>query len=168
MSAPAPSAGPASAAPVRPVILVADDYPENRRLLYFYLRDRYEVVEASTAEEALELLRQQPVALAILDLNFCDGMSGIEAVETLRREPALARTRALALTAYAYPDDRARCLAAGFDDYLAKPVFKQALLAKLEELIGPPAQVPPPRPDHAGDGAGGAVGQVWITRGREG
>jgi CheY-like chemotaxis protein len=137
---------------------VADDYPENRRLLYFYLRDRYEVLQSATAEEALEIMRAQPVDLAILDLNFCDGMSGIEAIQLMRRDPELAHVRALALTAYAYPDDRQRCLDAGFDAYLAKPVFKPAILEKLAEMLGP---------DAAGDGAGGEVGAVWISRKRD-
>ncbi len=162
MSAPAPRADSAPATPTRPVVLVADDYPENRRLLYFYLRERYEVVEAASAEEALDVLHSRPVALAILDLNFCDGMSGIEAVEQVRREPALAAVRTLALTAYAYPDDRARCLDAGFDGYLAKPVFKQGLLDTIAALIAPPDG------PASGDGGTADVGRVWISRKREG
>jgi CheY-like chemotaxis protein len=154
----APSPSPAPSPAGRPVVLVADDYPENRRLLYFYLRDRYEVLQAETAEEAIELLRSQRVDLTILDLNFCDGMSGIEAIQIIRRDPALAHVRALALTAYAYPDDRQRCLDAGFDAYLAKPVFKPAILEKLAEMLGP---------DPSGDGAGGEVGSVWIVRRRD-
>ncbi len=141
------------------MVLVADDYPENRRLLYFYLRDRYHVLQASTAEEALELLRTTAIDVVILDLNFCDGMSGIEAIGLIRREPALARVRALALTAYAYPDDRQRCLDAGFDAYLAKPVFKPAILEKLAEMLGP---------NPGGDGAGGDIAPdpVWVSRKR--
>jgi CheY-like chemotaxis protein len=142
------------------VVLVADDYPENRRLLYFYLRERYDVVQASTAEEALEVLRGSKVDAIILDLNFRDGMSGIEAIGHIRREPELARVRALALTAYAYPDDRQRCLDAGFDAYLAKPVFKPAILEKLSEMLAPEA---------GGDGAGAdaEVDDVWVSRKRE-
>lgn len=152
------SSSPSAAGSTRPVVLVADDYPENRRLLYFYLRERYEVVQASTAEEALDLLRSSKVDAIILDLNFRDGMSGIEAIGMIRREPELARVRALALTAYAYPDDRQRCLDAGFDAYLAKPVFKPAILEKLSEILAPEA---------GGDGAAGEVEDVWVSRKRE-
>lgn len=142
----------------RPVILVADDYPENRRLLYFYLRDRYEVLHAATAEEAIETLRTQSVDLAILDLNFCDGMSGIDAIQAIRNDAAISDIRALALTAYAYPDDRQRCLEAGFDDYIAKPVFKKGLLETIDKMFGSSA---------AGDGAISDVGNVWISRARD-
>lgn len=141
----------------RPVILVADDYPENRRLLYYYLRDRYDVLNAATAEEAIEILRTAPVDLAILDLNFCDGMSGIDAIQAIRNDAELCTIRALALTAYAYPDDRQRCLDAGFDDYIAKPVFKKGLLDKLDAMLG--ASV-------AGDGAAPGLANIWISRPR--
>jgi CheY-like chemotaxis protein len=142
-------------------VLVADDYPENRRLLYYYLRDRYEVLEAASAEEALDLLRERhdagaPVDIAVLDLNYCDGMSGIDAVQAIRRDPSLADVRTLALTAYAYPDDRERCLEAGFDAYISKPVFKPGLLEKLDRLLGR---------GPSGDGASSEPGTVWISRG---
>ncbi len=146
-----------SVEPRRPVILVADDYPENRRLLYFYLRERYDVLNASTAEEAIEVLRTEPVDLAILDLNFCNGMSGIEAIQAIRADADLSGVRALALTAYAYPDDRQRCIDAGFDDYLAKPVFKKGLLEKLDTMFGFAA---------SGDGAATGYENVWISRPR--
>lgn len=159
-SATPPSPAAPDAAGQRPLVLVADDYPENRRLLYFYLRDRFEVLQAASAEEALEVLREQvrlgqPVPLAILDLNFCDGMSGIDAVQRIRADDALAPMRVMALTAYAYPDDRERCLEAGFDAYISKPVFKPGLLEQIGALLGP---------SPSGDGAGGQPGTVWISR----
>ena len=148
----------AGASARRPVVLVADDYPENRRLLFFYLRDQYEVLQAATAEEAIAVLHEQqqkgtPVDIAILDLNFCDGMSGIDAIQEIRQDPVIAHVRALALTAYAYPDDRQRCLDAGFDAYVAKPVFKPGLLDKLGGLLG-----------DSGDGAAPPADSVWISR----
>lgn len=157
-SAPASANVPSPETFSRPVILVADDYPENRRLLYFYLRDRYEVLHAATAEEAIETLRTQSVDLAILDLNFCDGMSGIDAIQAIRKDPAISGIRALALTAYAYPDDRQRCLDAGFDDYIAKPVFKKGLLETIGKMFGNSV---------AGDGAISDVGNVWVSRPRQ-
>ena len=156
----APNSDSPRSASRRPTVLVADDYPENRRLLYFYLRDRFEVLQTATAEEAIETLRTReaegtPVDLTILDLNFCDGMSGIDAIGVIRQDPALAASRVIALTAYAYPDDRGRCIAAGFDDYLAKPVFKPGLLEKISTLLAMP---------HGGDGAPSSAEGVWVER----
>lgn len=157
-SAPVSANNPSSGASSLPVVLVADDYPENRRLLYFYLRDRFEVLQASTAEDAIEILRTEPVDLAILDLNFCDGMSGIDAIQAIRKDADLTNIRVLALTAYAYPDDRQRCIDAGFDDYIAKPVFKKGLMDKIDEMFG---DVP------SGDGASAGIDGVWISRPRD-
>ncbi|MDX1438722.1 MAG: response regulator [Rubricoccaceae bacterium] len=147
---------PSSQGDTKRVVLVADDYPENRRLLYFYLRGQYEVLQAATAEEAIEVMHDTSVDLVIMDLNFCDGMSGIDAIRVIRDDAAINDVRVLALTAYAYPDDRQRCLEAGFDDYISKPVFKNDLLNKLSTMLGS---------SNSGDGAGPASpDSVWISR----
>lgn len=151
-SAPGPS-------PARPVVLIADDYPENRRLIYLYLRSEYDVEEAPSAEEALERLAAGGIDLVVMDLNFRDGMNGIAAVQEIRRNPATAKVPVLALTAYAYPHDRDRCVEAGFDDYLSKPVFKDAMLKKVAMLIAS-------RRSGSGDGDNGLPDAVWITRGK--
>jgi CheY-like chemotaxis protein len=154
---PSPSAAPASSTDARPTILVADDYPENRRLLYFYLRDAYRILEAESAEEALDLMRREPVDLVIMDLNFRDGMNGMEAARIIREDAALASLPLLALTAYAYPDDRRRCLEAGFTDYLSKPVFKQAMRDKVAALLDASSTA-------SGDGASEPSATLWISK----
>ncbi|MEM1117206.1 MAG: response regulator [Bacteroidota bacterium] len=119
----------------RPTILVADDYPENRQLFTLYLRKHYEVVTAESGEEALVRLAEAPVAAALLDLNYQGGITGFDVVEAIRANPATAALPTLALTAHASPEDRAACLARGFDAYLAKPVLKAEMLAALEQLL---------------------------------
>jgi CheY-like chemotaxis protein len=136
-------------ADARPVILVVDDYAETRRLLYFYLRNEYEVVAVESAEEALAYLREQPADLVVMDINFQDGMNGITATEQIRANPGLKHLPVLATSAYAYPDDRTRFLKAGFDDYIAKPIFKERMLRTVRALLD---QKP-----------GGKRG-VWITK----
>ena len=120
---------------VRPVILVVDDYAETRRLLYFYLRGTYEVVMVESAEEALAYLGEHRVDLVVMDINFQDGMNGMAATERIRTDPTLDHIPVLATSAYAYPDDRARFLKAGFDDYIAKPIFKERMLKKVHALL---------------------------------
>lgn len=119
----------------RPRVLVVDDTPENRRLFYFYLRKDYEVADAASGEEALALLRAIPTDAVLLDLTLGPGMSGLETLAALRADPALAGLPVLALTAHASPADRARCLAAGFDAYLSKPVLRDALLEAVAGLL---------------------------------
>ncbi|HIL57972.1 MAG TPA: response regulator, partial [Rhodothermales bacterium] len=74
-SQPAPRP-PRTGAADRPRILVADDVPENRQLFSLYLRTAFEVVTASTAEEAIATLRSQPFDAALLDINYGGGMDG--------------------------------------------------------------------------------------------
>lgn len=130
-----PRPGTAPAETARPVILVADDSPETRRLLYFFLREEYDVVTVATAEEALAHVAEHPVDLVVMDINFVEGMNGIEATERLRGAAAHRDLPVLAVTAYAYPDDRARFLRAGFDDYLAKPLFRERMLKRVGALL---------------------------------
>ncbi len=132
---PADSKPDAPRAEERPVILVVDDYAETRRLLYFYLRGTYEVVMVESAEEALAYLKEHRVDLVVMDINFQDGMNGMAATEQIRADPELRHLPVLATSAYAYPDDRTRFLKAGFDDYLAKPIFKERMLKKTRELL---------------------------------
>ena len=138
----------ASGATDRPVVLVVDDYAETRRLIYFYLRGEYEVASAESAEEALDYLAEHHVDLVVMDINFQDGMNGMAATERIRANPDLAHLPVLAISAYAYPDDRTRFLNAGFNDYIAKPIFKERMLKKLRMLLD--------GPQHG----------VWVTKAR--
>lgn len=139
--APAPAA--------RPVVLLVDDYAENRRLLEFFLRDRYELRHAASAEEGLEIVKAERVDAVVLDLNLPGGMNGIEAAECIRQDPVHEGIALLAVTAYAYPDHERRCAAAGFDGFIAKPVFKHVIREKLSEVLAARGTAP--------------GGGVWIT-----
>ncbi len=121
----------------RDCVLVVDDYPENCRLLYFYLRSDYDVITAASAEEALELMETREVNLVVMDINLKDGMNGIEAAEQIRHREEWRHIPILAISAYAYPDDRARFLEVGFDDYIPKPIFKERMLRKVRALLEP-------------------------------
>lgn len=143
---PAPDSQPADE---RAVILIVDDYAETRRLLYFYLRNHYEVVAVESAEEALDYLGEHRVDLVVMDINFQEGMNGITATEQIRADEKLQHLPVLATSAYAYPDDRARFLKAGFNDYIAKPIFKERMLKKVRSLL---------------DGGSGSGQGVWISK----
>ena len=119
----------------RLTLLVADDYPENCQLFSIYLRKTYDVVTARSAEEAAERLAAGGVDAALLDLNYQGGMTGIDLIRHIRADPQLASLPTLALTAHASPEDRRRCLDAGFDAYLSKPVMKAEMLEAVEKLL---------------------------------
>ncbi|MES2713162.1 MAG: ATP-binding protein [Pseudomonadota bacterium] len=124
---------PVSAAPRR--VLVVDDNQMNRRVLGTILeRAGHRVLLAKTGEEALDTLDATGVDCVLMDLNM-PGMSGVEAVK-LHRMAALGRRPVpiVALTADATPDAPQRCLEAGFDAFLLKPVEPRLLLEMVDRL----------------------------------
>ena len=119
----------------RPLLLVADDYPENRKLFEIYLGRAYDVVSVASAEAAFERLCQGGIAAALLDINYQGGMSGVDLVQKIRQTPTLAALPTMALTAHAAASDRQQYIDAGFDAYLSKPVMRKEMLAAVEELL---------------------------------
>jgi CheY-like chemotaxis protein len=103
-------------------ILVADANADYRSLLRCYLeRLRYPAPgEARDGEEALYLASTQPFRLIIMEIAL-PKLDGFEVVRRLRENPRPRHAWTVAATAMALPGDREKCLAGGFDSYLAKP-----------------------------------------------
>jgi CheY-like chemotaxis protein len=118
-------------------ILVAEDNPVNQRLVTRLLEKRgYVVVGVETGEEALRALTQAPFDLVLMDVQMPE-MDGCEATGAIRaREQGTdAHLPIIALTAHAMKDDREKCLAAGMDAYLTKPIKPEELYAAIERLV---------------------------------
>lgn len=122
-----------------PLVLVADDYPENRRLFVLYLSKTYRVLAAESGEEVLEMLAacpaDAPVEAALLDLNYQGGLTGFDVLRAIRADARWSGLPTVALTAHASSEDRTRCLAAGFDAYLSKPVMRAPMLETVAGLL---------------------------------
>jgi CheY-like chemotaxis protein/anti-sigma regulatory factor (Ser/Thr protein kinase) len=119
-------------------ILLAEDNPVNQRVAAALLGKRgHEVVIARHGAEALDRMAAEPFDVVLMDVQM-PVMDGLEATRKIReRESALGRhTPILAFTAHAMKGDRERCLAAGMDDYLTKPVEPQRLDEALAALAG--------------------------------
>ncbi len=130
-------AGLAEAAPLnRPHLLLAEDNAVNIQVLTDYLEaSGYALSVARNGYEAVQLARELRPQLILMDIQM-PGMDGLEATRHLRRDPALAKVPIIALTALAMPGDRERCLAAGANDYLTKPVNLEQLVDKIRDLLG--------------------------------
>jgi signal transduction histidine kinase/CheY-like chemotaxis protein len=127
----------AAASPSRHLLLV-DDNPGNQQVLADFLRARgFEVQQATSAEEGLAAARTRRPALVLMDVQM-PAVDGLEATRQLRADPDLRSLPVVALTSLAMKGDRERCLAAGMDDYLSKPVKLTELLATIERLLGAP------------------------------
>jgi len=110
----------------------ADDNPTGRELIREALEDQVaSIIEASDGREALRKMRETPVDLVLLDIQMPE-MDGYQVGHEIRADPALKNLRVVALTAFAMQGDRERALAAGFDDYITKPVTLAKLKAQLD------------------------------------
>jgi len=126
-------------------ILLAEDSPVNQKLAIALLQKRgHQVRVARTGREALDLLDQEPFDLVLMDVQMPE-MDGFEATAAIRRREAVhgGHIPIIALTAHAMKGDRERCLEAGMDAYLAKPIRAQELY-DLVESIPPLASGDPP------------------------
>ncbi len=128
----------ASAAPLAPAalslrILLAEDNVINRALAAAILEKRgHSLVHAATGREAVEAAAQENFDLIFMDVQMPE-MDGLEATHRIRESEKATgcHTPIVAMTAHAMTGDRERCLAAGMDDYISKPLDKDELLALL-------------------------------------
>lgn len=117
-------------------LAVIEDNADNRLLLQAILGDRYDLVEYGTGTEALEGIARSRPDLVLLDISL-PGMDGNEILQRIRRDASLGDLPVIALTAHAMAGDRERFLAAGFDDYITKPIMDEnELFASIARLLG--------------------------------
>ena len=137
-----PVTAPEESAGKMPRILVTDDDSNNRVLVTNILRrSGYQVVIARDGLEATDLFSRGTADLILMDLQM-PNLGGLEATSSIRKLEASSNRRIpiIALTAHAMAGDRERCLAAGMDDYITKPVRSKDLLAKIAHFTAPAAQ----------------------------
>ena len=116
-------------------VLVVDDNRDAANTLALVLdANGYEVATAYDAAAAIDAMRGFAPHAAILDIGL-PGMDGYALARRLADTQDAARPRLVALTGYGTQQDRARALAAGFDDHLVKPVEPERLVAVLDRML---------------------------------
>ena len=108
-------------------IAVVDDNSDNRLIIRTILEDQYEILEYSNGMEAIEGFRTNKPDVIILDISLPE-MDGTEILRRIRDDPKLYDLPVIALTAHAMVGDREKYLAAGFNDYVAKPILDMSVL----------------------------------------
>jgi signal transduction histidine kinase/CheY-like chemotaxis protein/integral membrane sensor domain MASE1 len=125
-------------------ILVAEDNLVNQKVATRFLEKKgHTVVLAESGKKALAAWREQPFDLILMDVQMPD-MDGFEATAAIREEEKSGAKHVpiIAMTAHAMVGDRDRCLAAGMDDYISKPVNANDLFAAINRLMLAASPVP--------------------------
>lgn len=134
-------------------ILLAEDSLVNQKLATSLLQKHgHTVVVAGNGKEAVTALDDQPFDLVLMDVQMPQ-MDGLEATAVIRAKEKRSGRRVpiIAMTAHAMKGDRERCLEAGMDDYVSKPIRAQQLFQTIENLLQPHHTTATPAPAGQGD-----------------
>jgi PAS domain S-box-containing protein len=119
----------------KPLILLADDNEDNINMILDYLQEQgYQVIVARSGSEAIARANEDRPDLILMDIQMPE-MDGLEATRRLRANPGLLQVPIITLTALAMPGDRERCLEAGANDYLSKPISPRELVKTIERHL---------------------------------
>ena len=119
------------------LILVVDDEPSVRAMVHASIRvkaDRYDVVEAGTATDAVQKAQERQPDLVLLDVALPDH-DGFWVCRTLKTQPGTSHIPVIMLTAMGLASDREQALQAGADGYIVKPFSPRALLEELDRRL---------------------------------
>jgi CheY-like chemotaxis protein len=118
-----------------PLILLAEDNEANIATISSYLGAKgYRIMSAKNGQEAIALAKSHQPDLILMDVQM-PVMDGLEATKQIRLDPSLVNIPIIALTALAMEGDRDRCLAAGANEYISKPIKLKQLVHLIQDLL---------------------------------
>ncbi|MBD3183678.1 PAS domain S-box protein [Candidatus Poribacteria bacterium] len=118
-----------------PAILLVEDNEISIKSISAYLSaSDAQIIIATDGKEAIQLVREKKPDLILMDIQM-PGMDGLEAIRIIREDPHINDTPIIALTALAMPGDRAKCLEAGANDYISKPVGMKNLVKSIRKQL---------------------------------
>jgi two-component system cell cycle response regulator DivK len=117
------------------LILIVEDNDKNRKLVRDVLQFKgYQTIEATTAEEGIDLARVEKPSLILMDIQLPE-MDGLTALARLKAEPLTRDIPVIAITASAMPQDLERIRQAGFDAYQTKPISVKEFIGLVEKMF---------------------------------
>jgi len=120
---------------VRPRILLAEDNEANVNTFTHYLEAKgYEIVVANNGREAIDRAKSENPDLILMDIQM-PKLNGLDAIRAIRADGTMRNIPIIAVTALAMPGDEERCLAAGANDYISKPVSLKGLLERIQAQL---------------------------------
>ncbi len=116
-------------------ILIVEDNEKNMYLISFILKKHeYEVIEAVTGEQGVELAIKEKPDLVIMDIQL-PGIDGMEATKRIRASKADGEILIIALTSYVMTGDKEKALEAGCTGYIEKPINPDTILSEIEKYF---------------------------------
>lgn len=117
------------------VILIVEDDPKNLKLIRDLLQIRgYTTLEATDGKQGVDMARAKMPDLIFMDIQM-PVMDGLEAINILKADPITKSIPIIALTAFAMQGDREKCMEAGCNDYITKPLDTRAFVTKVKEYL---------------------------------
>jgi len=118
-----------------PRVLIVEDNPDNMVTVKAIIGKKYEISDTADAKKALKKIMEEKPDLVLLDISL-PKMDGIEVVSIIKSSDEIKDIPVVALTAKAMKEDKEMLLAAGFDDYVSKPIDQKILLDVLKKWLG--------------------------------
>ncbi len=115
--------------------LYIEDQVDSQILFKVQMRGLKDIKYAVSFEEALPLLEQEQFDFIVMDINLQGEYNGLDALKIIHKMPAYQDVPIIAVTAYVLPGDREKFIAAGFNDFISKPIFREKMLESLKKIF---------------------------------
>jgi len=115
--------------------LYVEDQIDSQILFKVQMKELKHIDFAVSFEAALPLLEQNKYDFIIMDINLQGEYNGLDALRIIRRLPGYVHTQIIAVTAYVLPGDKEKFIAAGFNDFISKPILREKLIDSLNKLL---------------------------------
>ncbi|HCY76427.1 MAG TPA: hypothetical protein DHV28_10940 [Ignavibacteriales bacterium] len=115
--------------------LYIEDQVDSQILFKVQMKELKDVKFAVSFEEAQLLLLNHQFDFIVMDINLQGEYNGLDALKIIKTMPAFSSIPIIAVTAYVLPGDKEKFIAAGFDDFISKPIFKEKMIESLEKIF---------------------------------
>ncbi|MCL6495089.1 MAG: PAS domain S-box protein, partial [Ignavibacterium sp.] len=115
--------------------LYIEDQVDSQILFKVQLKELKDIQFAPSFEDALPLLDKYSFDFIVIDINLQGEYNGLDALKLIHKMPGYEKTPIVAVTAYVLPGDKEKFIAAGFDDFIAKPIFREKMIDSLQKIF---------------------------------
>jgi CheY-like chemotaxis protein len=115
--------------------LYIEDQVDSQILFKVQMKELKSIKFAVSFEEALPLLMSNKFDFIIMDINLQGEYNGLDALKMIHQMPGFEKMPIVAVTAYVLPGDREKFIAAGFNDFISKPIFREKMIETLNKVL---------------------------------